>query len=68
MKVRIEFESGDWVAIDNVVGIVTKGSHVAVNLSISSHIDSSYYAIEIEELSDELRKSYQDVASIIVSL
>lgn len=67
MKVRIEFESGDWVAIDNIVGIVAKGSYVAVNLSLSSRIDSSYDVPEVEELSDELRKSYKDVASIIVS-
>lgn len=67
MKVRIEFESGDWVAIDNIVGIVSKGSYVAVNLSLSSRIDSSYDVPEVEELSDELRKSYKDVASIIVS-
>lgn len=67
MKVRIDFESGDWVAIDNVVGIVVKGSNVAVNLSISSHIDSSYDVPEIEELSDELRKSYREVTSVIVS-
>lgn len=67
MKIRIDFESGDWVAIDNIVGVVAKGSYVAVNLSISSRIDSSYYVPEVEELSDELRKSYKDVASVIIS-